>query len=268
MLDWLAPLLKLALYASTLVAAGSVLVERSLFLERRLQPRHFLRTVGAVLAVSALGSGGLILARLGTGLDVELAMAVLNGPVGLALLLSLAAGVAFSVGVTSVLELLVAFAAVLAFAVVGHAPATGTLGSITIAIHLAAAAWWTGGLLFLVRSESRMHLYEFAAVTRRFSNQAVWIVLGLLIAGAATAGQVLQFSLDLTRAYDRGLLTKLALVGGLLGLAVANRFFLAPFIDRDERALGRLRLAVRLELALVIGVLIVTSLITTVFPPD
>jgi putative copper export protein/mono/diheme cytochrome c family protein len=141
-------------------------------------------------------------------------------------------------------------AAVAAMAWAGHAAAVEPLGLVAVsadAVHLVAAGFWLGALFplaLLLRAASReagadARPYAVLAV-RRFSSVALTAML--LIAASGLWNSWVEVggvpALVGTR-YGRLLLVKIALLVGVLGIAVANRHRLLPALSGEGATVGR-----------------------------
>ncbi len=130
-------------------------------------------------------------------------------------------------------------------------------------------AFWLGSLLPLLWSLSLAD-HQAAVVLRRFSRFALAAVALLVAAGGALAW--VQLGGDVATiaesAYGQRLLAKLALVAGLLALAMVNRFWLTPAIAAGHpHAPGRLRRTLGIDLVLAAAVLAVTATFPFSPPP-
>src|SRR5262249_39933080 len=136
------------------------------------------------------------------------------------------------------------------------------------AAHLVAAGCWLGALLplaLLLRTASKetgadARPYAVIAV-RRFSTVALGAMLLIALTGTWNAWIELGGipALVGTR-YGRLLLVKIALLGGVLGLAVVNRRRLLPALSGDGATVGRpamARLSRLLTWELALGLLMV-----------
>jgi putative copper resistance protein D len=141
-------------------------------------------------------------------------------------------------------------AALAAIAWAGHAVAAETLGLVAVladAVHLAAAGLWLGALLplaLLLRAASKeagadARPYAVLAV-RRFSAVALTAMLLIVATGLSnTWSEVGAISALVGTPYGRLLLAKVALLAGVLGLAVVNRRRLLPALSGDGATVGR-----------------------------
>jgi copper transport protein len=157
-----------------------------------------------------------------------------------------------------------------ACALSGHVVTAGPrwLTSPPLLLHAGAATFWAGSLLPLHRALAPP-AREAGNLLQRFSTRAVPAVGLLVLAGLGLAWlQVREPTALAATEYGRLLLAKLALVGGLLGLAVLNRLRLTPALLRGEAdAPRRLRRSIRAEVGLVVAVLAVTAALGTAVPP-
>jgi putative copper export protein len=117
-------------------------------------------------------------------------------------------------------------------------------------LHLAAVYWWLGALFPLMAVLRRAEPAAAVAVIEGFARRALYVVGGLLAAGALLAVLLTGGVLNLDSAYQQRLLLKLALVAVLLSIAAFNKLRLAPLLARDY-PLGatRLRASIRIEMA-------------------
>jgi copper transport protein len=148
----------------------------------------------------------------------------------------------------------VATAATIAAA--GHAAAYGPIDLLVDALHALTAAFWVGGLAALAALGRSVE----PRVLHRFSTLAMASVLTLVVTGTLNSLRHLTAveQLWLTR-YGLTLLIKLSLVAGTLAVAAVSR-------RRLQQKRVPLR-TVRIEVALTIAVLAVTSLLSVTAPP-
>jgi putative copper resistance protein D len=116
----------------------------------------------------------------------------------------------------------------------GHGVSTsGAGGMIHLAadlVHLLAAGAWLGALAMLLRTLSATPDASHSAF-KRFARVGTLTVIALAVSGAVNAAYLIDFTkirLGRVNSYDRLLLVKLALFGGMLMLATINRFVLTP----------------------------------------
>jgi putative copper export protein len=124
-----------------------------------------------------------------------------------------------------------------------------------LVVHLLAVAFWAGSLWPLALA-SRRGGREAARLVEGWARAATWIVGGLVLAGAVLAWLLVgRLELLVTTAYGWALLTKVALVGVLLGFAAWHRFRLTPELAANRPGSGR-RLAVSIGWEIVVMVLV------------
>ncbi|MBK6675311.1 MAG: copper chaperone PCu(A)C [Proteobacteria bacterium] len=188
-------------------------------------------------------------------------------PVGAALALQLIGGLWLMLRSPRPSTFVGALLILLAYGTAGHSAQRGLITSVTVFLHVAAAAWWLGGLWTLTLAQRHMPS-TFVEFVGRFSRQAIWIVLLLLSAALFTAALLLEFRLDLNSGYVRGLLAKAALTLALLALAGGNKLLLAPRLPTSQGAARWLQRSIRAELVLLGCVIAVTAWLTTWHSPN
>ncbi len=131
----------------------------------------------------------------------------------------------------------------------GHGHAMAMHGGLSLlfgldVLHLLAAAAWLGGLVPLLLVVHLGPAAAGAAAARRFTPLGKWSV-GLLAGSALVQGWVLVGSVAALRTMPYGVvvLVKTALFGVLLGLALLNRYRLAPRLRGGDGDAARRRLA-------------------------
>jgi len=261
---------KAALISGILVGAGLILARASLgatdqeYSSSRLGMQRM--ALGAA-ALGAIASVVILIVRLGGGLDAGVASIVLQSPSGIAAVVLLLG--AF----LGVLHLRTMYAGalfvVIASGIAGHASANSFTSGMIVALHVAAASWWTGSLLLLLASQRESGITSFANLLVRFSRQARWMIVVLLAAGVWAIYDLIGFSLSsLSSTYGKVLLLKLCLVTALLCVALYNRRTIAPAMKHDmSRASDRLRKTILGELAVISLVIAATAILTTVLSP-
>ncbi len=254
---------------------GGALVAIGGILSRRLigpaLPRG--RTVPRAAAVSALAAvAGLAVAgaRLTGGGWAALADAgawrigaASSHGLGLALLLP---ALALSAWGRLPVAPIAALLAAAGFAVTGHAGTAppAWLAGPALGLHVLCAAYWLGALaplVVLIRRDPA----GAVPVLRRFSRLAApALALLLLTGGTLAAIQVAAPAALIGTAYGRILLAKLAVVAGLLGLALWNKRRLTP---RLPGSAGALIGAILVEFVLFAAVVAATAALGEVTPP-
>jgi copper resistance protein D len=276
MLDALAAVARLLLYAGLLSCAGAVLAEATL----RSAPgdSEFLRRVvrnGALLTIAAAAVGAFILVlRLGGQFDEATLSAVFVTGSGAATCLQLAGAALLltsDLGDESQRPMRVGNAALLvaSFAFGGHAAVAGPAESIVACLHVGIASWWVGSLWLLHRACSGIDTAAIVALVARFSRIAALMIGGLVIAGLILIGVLIDFSaLSEILPYVQILAVKLCVVTVLLGAAAYNRLRLTRGVLAGEDAAVRaLRHMIRAEFGLIGVILAVTAVLTTYTSP-
>jgi putative copper resistance protein D len=170
-----------------------------------------------------------------------------------------------------VLVMLLAAALLASLAAVGHTQQTeGGAHIVHVgadAMHLLAAGAWLGGLVALAYTLLHADGDE-EQILMRFSGMG-YIAVAILVASGFVNGLYLVGTLDalVGTPYGQLLLVKLGLFGGMLALALSNRFWLVPALKAGEpRTLIRLRRHVIVEEALGLLVILVVSVLGTIEP--
>jgi len=190
----------------------------------------------------------------------------------LALAALIAAFAALSTGGAS--SKLLSFAALaltgVALASSGHASAAhpGWLTRPAVFLHGVGITFWAGALFPLALALASP-APEAATALRRFSKLAPWFVLPLIGAGLLLALVQVRVPEALwTTTYGLVLLTKLALLIPLFGLALFNRLRLTePAGKGNARAIAHLRRSIAAELLLVVMIFAVAALWRFTPPP-
>jgi putative copper export protein len=275
MLAALTAALEAVLYAGLLSASGAVFARatlRPLPDEVPLLTRHMRRGAALILVACPLIALVLIL-RLGGEFDSPTLSAVFASSSGAALCLQ-AAGALFmltSAGDddSDLARLSYAVLPMIAFAFSGHAAGISPVDGAVAVVHVSMAAWWLGSLLYLRRGCAQWPFDRLVAVLARFSSLAFVLTGALVIAGLVLVIILVDFSNDpwLTP-YGWILGAKLCVVAALLAIAGYNRRRLTPrLLAGDSTAVSALHTTIRVELALIAAVLIITAILTTYTSP-
>ncbi|HKR34818.1 MAG TPA: CopD family protein [Steroidobacteraceae bacterium] len=274
MLEALAVLLKVALYAGLLSASGAVFAQATL----RPLPDEvaYLTRIARRGALFIIGVSPLIalvlIWRLGGAFDDATLSAVFvsNSGAALALQVTGAALLLTSSSEDSVLlRLSYALLPMLGFAFSGHAAGIGPVEGLVAVVHVSMAAWWLGSLFYLRRECVHAQFDRLVTVLTRFSSIA-FVLAGVLVMGGLALVMILvDFSNDpWLSLYGQILGGKLCVVAVLLALAGYNRRRLTPrLLARDGTAVQALRLTTSVELALIATVLTITAILTTYASP-
>lgn len=271
-------------YLASLMAAGSALVLVAVAAWDG-ETRRALRGLGIASAcVSVLASASLVPMNAiflaggswEVGLDPVLSRMLVEGPLGESLV-ARAAGLAllaiFFLGSRAPKAAGLAGAALVgvSFALRGHVLAEPRLLlTALLTAHLVGIAFWVGALLPLHRMTRLDDTGRIGIAAREFGHKALWVVLGLALAGVGLllllAGNPLN---ALATPYGRLLAINLAIFLLLLGLAAFNRLRLTPALESgDASARIRLRRSIEMEAAAVAAILLTTSTLTTLSSPE
>jgi len=157
------------------------------------------------------------------------------------------------------------------FALMGHT-ATHTfrwLLSVFLLVHLLVSAFWFGSLAGFWFTSAGEGVATNAAIVKRFSAIASWLVPLILVAGVGMAIVLIPDFDSLTSTYGLLILAKLFAFIGLMILATWNKYRLGPAIVRGSgAALGIFRGVAGVEWLVIAIVLGSTSVMTGLFSPD
>ncbi len=277
MLEALAALAKLLLYAGALAGAGAAFAAASLGSRlgsvSSLAP-SIIRAGAASAILGALGHVYLLIQRLGGDFSAPVLSAVLESPTGAALAFQLIGSLVLIVftsarGIRKHLCVAGGILTIVSFGINGHAGSLNLTSGAIAALHVGAAAWWLGALLLLWPACGQLAADDFTGLIRRFSGQAMMVVVGLVAAGVALILTLVNFSHpDWFTPYVQLLSLKVALAASVLALATFNKLSLTPRLrDEDGRAIRGLRRSIVFEIAIISAVLATTALLTTYTSP-
>ena len=159
---------------------------------------------------------------------------------------------------------------------VGHAAMqTGLIGALhrlNHAVHLLAAGAWLGGLAPLILclrrygGDARLRA-EAGATLRRFSGLGHFAVALVVSTGAVNTALTLGvWPTDFSSPYQRLLAAKIAIVAAMIAIALFNRYYLTPRIEKEPGALRALTVASLAEVALGMVVLALVSAFAILAP--
>jgi copper resistance protein D len=178
------------------------------------------------------------------------------------------AGRRFASGILCILGALVLVAG---FTTLGHTvdhphrPLLATL----LAVHLASVTFWFGALWPLRQAVRLETPGTAAAVLERFSQIAIWMVPGLLLAGGTLALLLVPGFSVFGQAYGQLLLAKIIGFSVLLGFGALNKLRLTPALRQNvSSAVPRLQRSLAIEYAIVCAVLAITAVMTGLYSPD
>jgi putative copper resistance protein D len=283
--DAAAVIVKTALYAATLGAAGGVFFLS--FAHSLLEPpdRLAIARLLGILAAAAIAASAarvlLIAASMSEDaagmLDARLLAMVWHAGEGRAAAfrtvgLLLAATALGRAGRPEWPAIVGAAAAATSFAWVGHvhaavAPAAAPL---LLGVHVLGVAFWLGALGPLAIEARRRAPRELGAVAVRFGRIAMAAVGALLAAGAAVLWTLLGSVSELWSSdYGRIACAKIALVACLLALAAWNKLRLVPrIVAGDPLAVRSLRRSIGAEMLAAVLILLTTAALTTLAGPQ
>jgi putative copper export protein len=207
-------------------------------------------TLGAEWATAALasGTGRVELWRTGLALLAAWALALARRP---RLALPFALGALLVSGAT------------------GHSVAIHAAWAVPArAIHLAAAAPWIGGVLWLVACVGRVDRAAFVREALRVSAAALGGVVLVALSGVAQTLLFLPSPRDVVRsAYGAVALAKVAGLLVLVGFGAYHRYRVLPRLAADAATTGAFSRALRGELAVMTIVVLLGGLLAYVPPP-
>ena len=280
---WLSILVKTMAYATTLVAAGSVLGLLGLR-ELTEDGRSSLRrtAVIAALAAAALSvlrvpvrASFLMGGSFDGAIDPMMLGIVAQSPLGASVIVRLAGlALIFAILVPMRAARWVALAGAIvtcaSFALRGHALGDPRLLlGVLVTVHILGIAFWLGAFAPLSRAARRETPATAGALAHEFGMKALWIVATLVAAGAVILILLGAATPDaLATPYGEAFLVKLVLFAGVLGLAAMNKVRLTSDLKTAAPGAARRLLAsIRMESALIAAILATTAALTTVTSP-
>lgn len=270
---------KFSSYAATLLSAGSFLFAVILKPNAELSPKSW-NILAIVLAILA----SFLLIPLNVGLfnddgfsgmfDFEIFKIVIDSPIGDSTLYRILGLIILLIGLCfiGILHNFIGAIAVLmigwSFTQIGHlSNIEPSLIKLLLILHLLGIAFWIGAFVPLYRAANGLLPdNETADLAHRFGQLAVYIVVGLFIAGVIMAFNLLASPSQLfSTVYGRTLGFKILIFFTLLGLAALNKLRLVPALKTSQpNAAKRLRQSIMLESLLVGAIFIITAILTTV----
>jgi copper resistance protein D len=281
--DLLSALVRALSFLALFQAAG-IAIFVALFDDRLSVASHPVRRIGFQSALAAIVlvslHYGLEAARMAGALsgafDASLQALVLDSPtstawilrtIGLALI---AATIRQPGRLARVLGVIGTMLTLAAFLWVGHTaidPDRVWLAAL-LAVHLAVVAFWFGALAPLYIVSAQEPAAVAAAVVEDFSRMAVWLVPGILVAGALMTLFLVDRWAVFAEGYGLSLLIKLGAFAALMGLAALNKWRYGPALSVSRDATPAFQRTVGIEYGLICAVLIVTAVMTTFFSPE
>lgn len=225
----------------------------------------------ALLALQAVFLAG---GRWQAAVDFELWAFVLEGPIGLSLGvetvgLILLTGLLWPGRVGAAIGLTGALVYCLAYALSGHVAVTASVWhQALLVVHMVCLVFWLGIFPPLYRLAGRQPRIA-GGVAEAFGRRAVAGVGLLVVAGAVTlTGLVGNPLAALDSDYGRLFAVKLGLFALVVTAAAINKLVLSPALSRGETSAGRrMRRSLVLEGTLIGGIIVVTSIFTTLTGP-
>lgn len=146
-----------------------------------------------------------------------------------------------------------------------HDGLVGVIQRVSQAIHLTAAGFWVGGLApaILCLHLTRKSAWRAAAIRgmMNFSGYGHLAVAAVIITGIINSLLIASWPPPLESFWFRLLLLKIILVGVMVTLALANRYWLVPRFNRSARAQSCFILFTGLEMVLSAAALVLVSLL-------
>ena len=277
MMEALAAIAKFVLYAGAFACAGTALAAASLrrfLVDLNNRAPAVIRISAAATLIACATSAIILMARLGGAFDPTIASILAETPPGFAIALQMDGALVLLCtaglrGAWSGLAVAGAVALLASFAVNGHAASVDLVSTIVAFLHVAAAAWWFGALLFLHTACSFLASQALADLVRAFSQFALAIVINLIVAGTLLVLTLVDFNHDPWFGdYAQVLSIKICFAAMVVGLAAYNKFRLTPLIAKgDAIATRALRRSIVLEITLIFAVLAATAFLTTFTSP-
>lgn len=152
----------------------------------------------------------------------------------------------------------------LAYAQLGHSAEYAWWVQAILVLHFLAVSLWMGALFPLWKLTQLAELSELKISAAFFGKVALYIVIGLVLCGAALLYILLKnWEALLDTLYGNVLIFKLAWVSMLLALAAINKLCLTPQLDQEVMRI-KLRWAIVLEMYLGLSILMLTAYLSTI----
>lgn len=284
LVTWLSICVKALVYATALIAMGSIL---SILTLRRLPAPEVqaLRRLAVFCAIGAALSSILRIPLRASFLmggtwqgatepmmvtmvwDSPLGFSIAVRLVGLALICAILLPTRLGRPLATVGVILVAASFVLR----GHALEEPRLVLATlITLHILGLAFWIGAFAPLYRLSGNLEGTVAGQISHDFGRLAVWVVGGLTLVGGATLWLLTGNFLDVFfTPYGQLFAIKLGVFIGIIGLAAWNKLRLTPALLRQEPgASAHLRRSIQMESVLVALILMTTAILTTISAPE
>ena len=153
------------------------------------------------------------------------------------------------------------------FSLSGHSVELGIIAQVLLTLHVIAMASWAGAIWPLYTSCRQLPSDKLGVVMHQFGQVAMFIVTSLIVCGAILIFMLVDSIGELfTSRYGQLLLLKLTLVASMLLLGAWHKFSLVPELIRNQNP-SPLKKSIAIEGLIGIGVLITTSIFTTLVGP-
>jgi len=276
--DWLDAVLRMAIYAGTVLTAGGALFRLTFPRLAQVQPplrRQVLLGTGLLIICEPLRY--LLFLQQIAGGDFALALSPsmrwigMETPLGQAAVIRLAAALVLVIAGLRwrMVGLAAALAMVGSYLGEGHtasSDARWVLAPLLFA-HLVAVHWWIGGLPGLFAATRSLQAGALAELVAWFGRIALWAVVALVSAVVILLGVLTGWHLDLSSGYQQAFVLKLGAVAVILAIAAFNRLRLTPVLASDAGGRGALRASLRFE-AGVAGVILLATAFAISFSPS
>lgn len=137
-----------------------------------------------------------------------------------------------------------------------------------LVLHVGIAGFWFGALIPLYVAVGAERRVVSAAVLRHFSALASWLVAGFVVCGVVLLGLMLEGADELASGYGLMVLGKILGFALLLRVAVNNKWYWSPRIERDEPgAVEGLQRSLAVEWLLMTVVIALTAVMTSLYSP-
>jgi len=276
--DWLSVVLRFAIYAGTVLAAGAALFRLTFPALSGARPalRRQVLLGAAVLIVCEPLRYLLFLQEIAGG-DLALALSPsmrwigMETPLGQAAVVRLGAALVLVIAGLRwrVAGLAAALVMIGSYLLEGHTASSDArlLLAPLLFAHLTALHWWIGGLPGLFAAARNTQGAALAHAVSRFGRIALWAVAVLAVAGAILLGVLTGWQLDLSSGYQQAFLLKLGAVGVILAIAAFNKLRLTPALERDpESGRAALRMSLVVETGVAVLILLATALAISFAP--
>jgi copper resistance protein D len=161
--------------------------------------------------------------------------------------------------------------ALVSFVVMGHTaihPWRWLLGPLLL-VHLATAAYWFGALWAFHDLIPRESAAVTGALLARFSERAVRWVPAIFVCGVLMGVVLIGSPAGVATGYGAFVVGKAGAFAVLMGLAAKNRWRFVPALAAGDAGAGvSLRRTVLVEWLIIVGVLIGTAVMTSLFSPE